>query len=284
MRYVFLLNLLLFSSYLLAAPSRVIALSWEATEYLLTLGITPLAVADRHDYQQWVIAPALPPTVLDAGSRLEPNLERIYALKPELIIINPALASMQTNLERIAPTLLLDSFKTEHDNAQAAEQLQRQLALRLGREKEHDLFLQKKEARLKALRQKILQRYGQSPPEICMVRFASPTTFWAYGENSMPEAAMNALGLKNACPQPRTTWGTRLRKVPDLAQLHSSALLLTIAPFAREAELIRSPLWQALPVVQRKQVRSVAPVWTNGGLYSTIRLAETMTDAITERQ
>jgi len=279
MRYVFLLTLLL-SSYLFAAPSRVIALSWEATEYLLSLGVTPLAVADRLDYQQWVIAPALPPTVLDAGSRLEPNLERIYALKPELIIINPALASMQTSLERIAPTLLLDSFKAEHDNAQAAEQLQLQLALRLGREKEHEVFLQAQKTRLKILRQQIQQRYGASPPEICMVRFASPTTFWAYGENSMPEAAMNALGLKNACPQPRTAWGTRLRKVPDLAQLPPSALLLTIAPFAREAELLRSPLWQALPVVQRKQVHAIAPVWTNGGSYSMTRLAEAMTKTI----
>lgn len=278
MRYLFLLNLLL-SSHLLAAPSRVIALSWEATEYLLTLGITPLAVADRQDYQQWVIAPALPPTVLDAGSRLEPNLERIYALKPELIIINPALASMQTSLERIAPTLLLDSFKEEHDNAQVAEQLQRQLALRFALEKEHDLFLQAQKTRLKKLRQQIQQRYGQSPPEICMVRFASPTAFWAYGENSMPEAAMKALGLKNACPQPRTAWGTRLRKVPDLAQIHTG-LLLSIAPFPREAELLRSPLWQALPVVQRKKFRSIAPVWTNGGLYSMTRLAETMTEAI----
>lgn len=275
MKYLFLLNLL-FSSALMAAPSRVIALSWEATEYLLTLGVTPLAIADYRDYQQWVIEPALPATVLDAGSRLEPNLERIYALKPDLIIINPALAAMQTSLEKIAPTLLLDAFREDHDNAQAAEQLQRQLARRLGREKQHDAFLQAKAQKLSALRQQIEQRYGQSAPPICMVRFASPTTFWVYGENSMLEAAMKSLGLKNACPQPRSAWGTRLRKLPDLAQLQHG-LLLTLAPFPRQAELIRSPVWQALPVVQAQQVRAIDSVWTNGGLYSTQRLAETMT-------
>lgn len=278
MKFVIFLTLML-STLLHAAPSRVIALSWEATEYLLTLGVSPLAIADRHDYQNWVIAPTLPLYVLDAGSRLEPNLERIYALKPDLIIINPALGDMKPSLERIAPTLLLDSFKEDHDNWLAAEKLQRQLAIRLDRIHRHNVFLQFQQTRMNELRLHIQRRYGKHPPSICVVRFASPTTFWAYGENSMPEAAMKLLGLKNACPQPRTAWGTRLRKLPDLAQLHAG-LLLTIAPFPRQAELTRSPLWQALPVVQRNQVRQLAPVWTNGGLYSVTKLAETMTESI----
>ncbi|WP_297574999.1 iron-siderophore ABC transporter substrate-binding protein [uncultured Deefgea sp.] len=274
---------LLLSTPLFAAPKRIITLSWEATEYVLALGVTPLAIADRNDYQQWVIAPTLPAQVLDAGGRLEPNLERIYALKPDLIIINPALAAMQGNLQKIAPTILLDSFKAEHNNAVAAEQLQRQLAIQLERTEQHTAFMQQQQAKIDDLRRLITARYGANPPPVCVVRFASPTSFWAYGENSMPEAAMHALGLQNACPQARTAWGTRLRKTPDLAQI-KQGLLLHIAPFARQAELFRSPVWQALPVVKQNAVLALPPVWTQGGVYSTTRLAEVITVALLSHQ
>ncbi|WP_157314470.1 iron-siderophore ABC transporter substrate-binding protein [Chitinibacter sp. GC72] len=273
---------LLLSSLLQAAPSRVIALSWEATEYLLTLGVTPIAVADRADYQQWVVEPALPGKVLDAGSRLEPNLERIYALKPDLIIINPALAGMQANLEKIAPTLLLDAFRAEHDNASAAERLQRQLAVRLDRLAQHEAFVRQQGLELAKLRQIIGQRFGAKPPAVCLIRFASPVSFWVYGENSLPEAAMHALGLRNACPQQRTAWGTRLRKLPDLAALNEG-LLLHIAPFPRQTELERSRLWQALPVVRERRVYAMPPVWTNGGMYSISRLARQISAQLQNR-
>ncbi|WP_373976176.1 iron-siderophore ABC transporter substrate-binding protein [Chitinibacter sp. SCUT-21] len=273
MKIIALLFCLVLSGVAHAAPQRVIALSWEATEYLLTLGVTPIAIADRNDYQQWVVQPALPASVLDAGSRLEPNLERMYALKPDLIIINPSLAGMKTTLEKIAPTLVLEAFSAEHDNAQAAEKLQRQLAQMLNRLPQHEAFLAKQQQALAKLRSAITRRFGAQPPAVCIVRFASPSSFWVYGENSMPEAAMRALGLRNACPQARSAWGTRLRKLPDLAAVNHG-LLLHIAPFDRQAELERSALWQALPVVKQQRVRALPAVWTNGGAYSITRLAQ----------
>ncbi len=276
--YWILLGMLL-SSLLQAAPKKVIALSWEATEYLLALGVTPLAVADRQDYQQWVVEPRLHAQVLDAGSRLEPNLERIYALKPDLIIINPALAGMQANLQKIAPTLLLDSFRVDHDNVNAAEQLQRQLAIQLNRLAAHEAFLQRQKTELKRLRDAVNQRFKGQPPAVCIVRFASPTRYWAYGDNSMPEAAMAALGIKNACPQPRSAWGTHLRQLPELARLESG-LLLHIAPFNRQADLERSALWQALPVVRTQRVRALPAVWTNGGVTSITRTAQVIAKAL----
>ncbi|WP_028455564.1 iron-siderophore ABC transporter substrate-binding protein [Chitinilyticum litopenaei] len=262
-----------------AQSPRVIALSWEASEYLLALGVTPLAIADRDDYRHWVVEPPLPAGVLDAGSRLEPNLERIHALKPELIIINPALAGMQPTLQRIAPTLLLDAFRADHDNAQQAERLQRQLAQRLGRLAQHEAFLRAQQQKLARLRAALLARHGATAPAVCIVRFASATSFWAYGENSLPQAALQALGLRNACPQPRSAWGARLRKIPDLQQV-GAGTLLHVPPFDQQAQLARSPLWQSLEVVKAGRFHAMAPVWTNGGLYSIGRLAEAITAAL----
>lgn len=262
-----------------AAPPRVVALSWEAAEYLLTLGVTPLAIADRDDYRQWVSATPLPVQVLDAGSRLEPGLERLYALKPSLIVINPALAGMQASLQRIAPTLLLDAYREDHDNHAAAERLQRQLASRLGRLAAHQAFVQQHQQQTRLLRSRLAARFGSAPPALCVVRFASLNSFWAYGANSQPEAALHALGLQNACPQARSAWGARLRKLPDLLALQRG-WLVHIAPFPQQAELARSVLWQALPAVRQQHVIALPAAWTNGGLASQARLEQLLATAL----
>jgi iron complex transport system substrate-binding protein len=279
MRYLTALLLCLCSLHSTASPPRVIALSWEATEYLLTLGVTPVAIADRDDYRRWVSAMPLPPQVLDAGSRLEPSLERLHALKPALIVINPALAGMQANLQRIAPTLLLDAYREDHDNRAAAERLQRQLAVRLGRLAAHQAFLQQHAQQTRQLRRQLAARFGNALPPLCIVRFASVNSFWAYGANSQAEAALQALGLANACPQARSAWGTRLRKLPELLTL-DTGWLVHIAPFAQQAELERSVLWQALPLVQQRRVIALPPAWTNGGLASQARLEVLLTRAL----
>ena len=45
------------------AEPRVVALSWEATEHLLKLDITPIAVADADQYRAQVARPPLPTQV-----------------------------------------------------------------------------------------------------------------------------------------------------------------------------------------------------------------------------
>jgi iron complex transport system substrate-binding protein len=282
MKYLTALLLCLFSLHGTAAAPRVIALSWEATEYLLTLGVTPVAIADRDDYRQWVSATPLPPQVLDAGSRLEPNLERLYALKPALIVINPALAGMQANLQRIAPTLLLDAYREDHDNHAAAERLQRQLAMRLGRLPAHQAFLQQHARQTGLLRSQLAARFGDAPPPVCVVRFASVNSFWAYGANSQAEAALQALGLVNGCPQTRSAWGTRLRKLPELLAL-DKGWLVHIAPFAQQAELEGSVLWRALPLVRQQRVITLPAAWTNGGLASQARLEVLLARALLDK-
>lgn len=276
MKYLTALFLCLCSLHSTATAPRVIALSWEAAEYLLTLGVTPVAIADRDDYRRWVSAMPLPPQIGDAGSRLEPGLEHLHALKPSLIVINPALAGMQANLQRIAPTLLLDAYREDHDNHAAAERLQRQLAIRLGRLAAHQAFLQQHARQTRQLRSQLAARFGNAPPPVCVVRLASVNSFWAYGANSQAEAALQALGLANGCPQARSAWGTRLRKLPELLTL-DQGWLVHIAPFAQQAELERSVLWRALPLVQQQRVIALPAAWTNGGLASQARLEVLLT-------
>lgn len=91
-------------------PQRVVALDWVSAETLLSLGITPLAIADTAGYRQWVTTPTLPGSVKDVGSRREPNLESLTALKPDLIVINKEHAAVYPALTNIAPTVAFSVF------------------------------------------------------------------------------------------------------------------------------------------------------------------------------
>jgi len=42
------------------ASPRILSLDWTQTETLLALGVTPVAVAQKADYNSWVKAPPIP--------------------------------------------------------------------------------------------------------------------------------------------------------------------------------------------------------------------------------
>ncbi len=262
-----------------APPSRVVALSWDAAEQLLELGVTPLAVADKDEYAQWVVHPTLPPQVRNAGSRLEPNLELLLQLKPDLLLIGPALAALEPQLRRIAPVMLLDAFRADQDNAQAAVRLFLQLAEWLGRVPQAQQRLAAIDQRFAQLRAQLQAHYPQGLPPVALIRFASPSIVYVYGDNSLPQAALARLGIRNLWPQPPTAFGVTQRPVAGLGDLQSGVLLY-LQPATVAQPLFRSVLWQALPLVKQQRVAAVASTWTYGGVVSLQYLAEALTASL----
>lgn len=260
-------------------PQRVVALTWEGAEQLLELGVTPLAVADRADYRRWVVKPALPPEVLDAGNRLEPNLEQLVRLKPDLIVAGPSLAALQPRLARIAPTLVFDAFRADHDNAQAARDIYRELARLFGRQALAERRLAGLDAHLAGLRSRVAQHFGGKPPPVCVVRFASPTSVYVYGDNAMSQYALQHLGLESACPQPRSAWGLAQRRVVELGALRQGVLLY-MQPFDAAGKLFPTRLWQAMPFVRAGRWAPLAPTWSYGGVMSLGYLADALAESL----
>ncbi|WP_374497517.1 iron-siderophore ABC transporter substrate-binding protein [Vogesella indigofera] len=261
------------------APQRVVALSWEAAEQLLELGITPLAVADADDYRQWVVRPTLPPATLPAGGRLEPNLELLASLKPDLIIISPSLLDMRPQLARIAPVLYFDAYRHDHDNAQVARDIYLQLAGLFGRSALAQQKLAAMQQGFARLRGRLQQRFGAQLPRVDVIRFASPAVVYLYGSNSMPLHALQRLGIAGT-PQPAASiWGVTQQKVVQLGQLRDSVVLYQ-QPFEQAGKLFGTPLWRAMPFVQRGRFAAVRATWSYGGIFSLYYLAEAMTDAL----
>ncbi len=86
-----------------AGSPRIVCLEWTAAELVLTLGIVPVALADVAGYREWVAAPALPASVLDLGSRGEPNKELVARLKPDLIVATARLRHRGRRLRLLRP-------------------------------------------------------------------------------------------------------------------------------------------------------------------------------------
>lgn len=261
--------------------ARVVVLTWESTEQLLELGITPIAVADRDDYRIWVGKPQIPADVINVGSRTEPNLGLLAELKPDLIIMGPSLQSQQPALARIAPTLTIEAYSAAQNNPAVAREIFLRLAHVFGRDTYAQQRILQLDQQFDAWRVALQAHFRGHLPKICLVRFNSPTVFNIYGENSMPYDVMTRLGFASACPVPAsaTPWGTIQRRTLELASLQQG-ILVYFEPFAQKERLFTSPFWQHFPLVRQGHVVALPSTWTFGGEFSKGYIAEALTQAL----
>jgi ferric hydroxamate transport system substrate-binding protein len=259
--------------------SRVVALSWEATEHLLELGITPLAAADAGDYRTWYVNPPLPAQVPNLGSRTEPNLELLVRLRPDLLIISPLLEDMRERLGRIAPVVLHDSFSETRDNLQLQREGFLALARQLGREVQAQARLALMDQRIADMRARLAARFGTRLPPVAVVRFSSPTVVFFNGPNSMPQHALDLLGLAPAYQVESSAWGITQASVTALGRVREG-VVLHIEPFTQQDKLFGTPLWRAMPFVRARRFAALPSIWTYGGVFSIERLAGAITQAL----
>lgn len=273
------LALLLVSMQSRASDSaRVVALSWEMVEHLLKLNITPVAVADAKDYRTWVVHPRLPASVPNAGTRTEPNLELLVQLKPDLILITPLLEDIRPLLEGIAPVVSYGDFTQSQDNRVLQRQNFLDLAKRLDQEPLANAQLNAMDDHLADMRRRLHQHFGVALPKMSMVLFSSTAVVKIMGPNSMPEHAMQLLGLAPAHQVPTSRWGNVQVPITELGTIDEGVVLYL--PFAQKHRLFKTQLWQSMPLVRKGRVVEMRSTWTHGGIFCVENLAAAFTDAL----
>lgn len=260
-------------------PKRVAALGWELAESVIELGITPIAISDIKGYTEWVRVPNIPAATQDIGDRAEPNLEKLAQLKPDVILINLAQKDIQAKLERIAPVVFFDNYRADHNNAEQADKAFLKLATLLNKEEQAKAKLAQREKRFLELQKRLARAFPNGLPDVVTMRFANTTSAYVYGGNSMPQYALEKLGIKNPMTIENSQWGLAQKRLTFLRSVNQGVVLY-FQPFHQEETLAKSPLWQAMPFVKQNKVVSIESTWTYGGAMSLQYLAESMTDAL----
>lgn len=260
-------------------PDRIAVLNWDVAEQVLELGVTPIAMPDIAGYREWVMKPQVPESVLDIGTRIEPNFQRLAALKPDVIIIASPQLDLLPRLEQIAPVLFFQTYSEHHDNAKAAVSNFREIAKALGREAVAEHRLATMDSRIEQMKHQLLVAYDGELPRVTSFRFASMTSIYQYGDNSTAQYALSLLGIEPAIDQKKTQWGARQKRLKALRHV-GEGLALYFKPFAQEAELQSSVMWQAMPFVRGQRMNSVESAWNYGGAISIEYMAEALTHSL----
>ncbi|MEI8633763.1 ABC transporter substrate-binding protein [Vibrio sp. PP-XX7] len=206
---------------------------------------------------------------------MEPNLARLEALKPDVIIIANPQVDLMTRLEQIAPVLYYHTYQKAPGNVARSIEHFKQIAQVLGKSTVAQQKINAMYARINTLKTALNKMYAGNKPKVAAFRFASTTTIYLYGENSSTQRALTLLGFEPALPQPTSQWGVTQKHVKDLYAI-GDGIALYFQPFHQKDELDKSVMWNAMPFVKNNKVAAVSPVWNYGGAMSLLYLSEAL--------
>jgi iron complex transport system substrate-binding protein len=261
-----------------AGSPRVVCLEWTAAELVLALGIIPLALSDVAGYREWVAAPALPASVLDLGSRGEPNKELVARLKPDLIVATRGYGIEAAAFASFGPVFELEFFTGERPPLEQGRAELLRLGERLGRLDEARRVIAAADEAIASTARRTALLAGQ---RFCAVSMFEERHLRIYGAGSLITEVTDRLGLANGWDRPTNNWGFSTIGFDQLARV-GVARLIVLTPISRAAERMMSDsaLWQALPCVRAGTPAMIPTVWPFGGLSAGARFAGLVADAL----
>jgi len=248
-------------------PQRVVVLELSFVDALAAVNVSPVGVADDNDPQR--ILPAVRQRLApwkSVGTRAQPSLEVIAALKPDLIIADSARhGGILGQLKSIAPTLMLKSRnETWEENLQSAAIIGKVL----GKDSEMQQRLALHHQRMKAFA-------SQLPKGLKLVFGTSrEQQFNLHSRDSYTGSVLAALGMN----VPESAGKSPIASINLEQLLAINPDWLLVAHYRRQSivrDWQQDPLWQMLTAAQKNQV---AEVDSNGwarmrGLFAAEQIA-----------
>ncbi|MER0239574.1 iron-siderophore ABC transporter substrate-binding protein [Fulvimarina sp. MAC8] len=267
-----------------ADPQRIVVL-----DPLLTIGMmqemdVPVAGVSFLGIQDDDLRKAVEDSgTVDLGHPAEPSLERIVALKPDLIIGAAYLnLPIYEKISTLAPTVLIDTLDwKEH---------YRVLADMVGKSEVAETSLQTYEERAAQLKEKL-------PDTTVSVLRIAPGRFQVYLDSPVayaPYAVLQDVGIKRSDYE--TTPKEEVVKRPtweELSQLDGDILFYVVVSGyeqgpddALEEETLANPLWQTLPAVKAGHAYRVGrPTWMGfHGVESAFRVLDDVEEYVLNAQ
>lgn len=254
-------------------------LDWPLTEIVLSIGVVPVGVSRPPWYRMLDGNPPLPDSVADTGLLYQPNFEVIDALKPDLIVVTPWHAPLMSLLQRIAPTHVVPLFGPGIEVYPAVRAATRELAQRLNRAAAADALFARADAALEHASQR-LARFRATRRPVYLLHPIDDRHISVFGKTSLFGGVLAQLGIDNAWRGHADSQGTTQADLAALVQEGEAQAVVIGVPPGVAMQLKQSPVWHALPFVQRDRVQSIAPLPALGGLTTSMRFANALADAL----
>ncbi|MGJ5712118.1 ABC transporter substrate-binding protein [Staphylococcus auricularis] len=262
----------------------VVALEYSFVDALVALDMEVAGIADDGDKNN-LIQP-LRDHVGDyksVGSRLEPDLDKIKEVQPQLIIADENRHSeIYDQLEEIAPTLLLRSFNADYNENIDVFRI---IGYAVSKESEAQKRLEQHEETMKANNDKItIDKSIETLPAVVSERGVT-----AHGLKSHMSSLLDVLDFKLSLTQeleesvPEYMNGDYLEFTYDqLAELNPQRLILMVADENEDSvqSLKDSDIWNNLDAVKNNRVHFTdRELWAKSrGLISTEELVDDMSN------
>ena len=175
-------------------PERVVAFDMSELDTLDQLGAPVVGIAK--DYvANFLVKYRDDPNVMDVGSTIQPNLERLHALKPDLILISPLQAQSYAQLSQIAPTVYddVDLTNKQGNMISTAKRHLTTLGHILGNEELARQKVAQMDAKVEQTR-----RVTEGRPEKALIVLHNNGAFTSYGVKSRYGFIFDTLGVKPA--------------------------------------------------------------------------------------
>ena len=258
-----------------AAPKRVIAIEWDTVENLHMLGMAPVGAADMKGYDTWVAAPR-PKGMRDVGSRQSPSIERIAALKPDLIVV-PDYRSTKNlrQLKRIAPVLVTHPYPSSGSQFNAMVTDFRRLAAAVGRKDRGERVLQDLSNTLARAKTKLRSKAGQRVAIATPGGTSSAPAIRMFSQNSQTADVVRRLGLEDGWTG-NARYGFATVGLEALSRVNGWLAFVYPPQFERQVSgITKTSAYKRLPVVKAKRVRTLGgTTWLFGGPRSTMLFAD----------
>ena len=175
-------------------PQTVAALDMNEVDFLDQLNI-PVAGMPKDFVPHFLTKYKTAPNIQDTGAIVQPNIEKVYATRPDLILITSLQANHYKELNQIAPTI---HFDVDYRDSQSAHiEVIKKHMTDLGKIfKKEDLAQQK----IDELNEKVEEtlRVTHNRPEKALIILHNNGSFTSFGLNSRYGFIFNDLGVKPA--------------------------------------------------------------------------------------
>lgn len=271
-----------------AGAEDVVALEWVAVEHLQTVGIAPVGVADAAGYTDWAGTGApLEGEPTDVGTRIEPSIDAIAGLAPDLII---AVAGRDegayADLEAIAPVLVLQGADAADPIGTMYADL-RLVAEAVGAADAAETAITDYEAHIAEVATAVEEAGLAGTPLAHMDGYENggQVEIRPYAEGAQLPAVFESIGFTNAWPgEGDAQYGLGVTDVEGLSVLPDDAHIVYMTVGDRDVftqDLADNAIFQELPTVQAGDVHRLPDgIWLFGGVHSMAAYADALLAAL----